>query len=671
VTIPLAPVALTAANIIPTGFIAKWNPATGAAGYYLDISSSIGFESFLAGYSNKDVGNVTTFAVTGLSEGITYYYRVRAYNTGGTSGNSNFIPVTTGITSPDAPVAIKASGITKNGFNANWNAVSGAAGYYLDVSTNSIFENFVPGFDNKDAGNVLTSPVSGLSEGTAYYYRVRAYNAGGTSPNSNTIEAMTIPPAPVALAATDTFQTSFKANWNASEGATGYYLDVSTDNIFGSFVAGYNCKDVGIALSYNVTGVISETTYYFRLRAYNTGGASENSNVITVKTKMFSPAPPVATAASGTAQTSFNANWNASAGAEGYCLDVSTGSTFGSFVPGYNNRDVGKKLNYAVSGLAPGTPYYYRLRAYNAGGTSGNSNIIMVTTAMNTPDPPVASEATNITLTGFSANWDASEGAAGYCIDVSTSRTFTEFVTGYNNKDLGNMLTLQITSLSPGFTCYYQLRAYNTAGTSGNSNAIKVSYVNHPPVVVNRIPDQQVNAAQILMIPVSPFLGRIFDDEDQGDILIISAMKENNQALPPYIVHVNDSLIVSPMLADTGSVNIVVKATDLSGASVTDTFQICILGSVTGINEINRFPLNMKLYPNPTTGPVRIDLYNVAKEITVSIYDISGTEIYFRKFQHGENIKINLSGNSPGTYLVKMNSGDTKIVRKVILNKRR
>jgi hypothetical protein len=190
-------------------------------------------------------------------------------------------------------------------------------------------------------------------------------------------------------------------------------------------------------------------------------------------------------------------------------------------------------------------------------------------------------------------------------------------------------------------------------------------------VVVNRIPDQQVNAAQILMIPVSPFLGRIFDDEDQGDILIISAMKENNQALPPYIVHVNDSLIVSPMLADTGSVNIVVKATDLSGASVTDTFQICILGSVTGINEINRFPLNMKLYPNPTTGPVRIDLYNVAKEITVSIYDISGTEIYFRKFQHGENIKINLSGNSPGTYLVKMNSGDTKIVRKVILNKRR
>lgn len=92
------------------------------------------------------------------------------------------------------------------------------------------------------------------------------------------------------------------------------------------------------------------------------------------------PDPPVATAATSVTSSSFTAHWNASAGATGYRLDVSTSPIFASFVTGFNNLDVSNVLSYAVSGLADDTTYYYRVRAYNTGGTSGNSNTINLTT---------------------------------------------------------------------------------------------------------------------------------------------------------------------------------------------------------------------------------------------------------------------------------------------------
>jgi RHS repeat-associated protein len=69
-------------------------------------------------------------------------------------------------------------------------------------------------------------------------------------------------------------------------------------------------------------------------------------------------------------------------GATGYRLDVSTSSTFASYVTGYQNLDVGNVTSRAVSGLAASTSYYYRVRAYNGNGTSANSNVISVTTSV-------------------------------------------------------------------------------------------------------------------------------------------------------------------------------------------------------------------------------------------------------------------------------------------------
>ena len=86
------------------------------------------------------------------------------------------------------PVATTATLVTIPSFSANWTASNNAAGYTLDVSTDLYFTSFLSGYENLDVSNVVTYPVTGLTEDQGYFYRVRAYDSNGfTSSDSNII----------------------------------------------------------------------------------------------------------------------------------------------------------------------------------------------------------------------------------------------------------------------------------------------------------------------------------------------------------------------------------------------------------------------------------------------------------------------------------------------------
>ncbi|MHB9142524.1 MAG: fibronectin type III domain-containing protein, partial [Paludibacter sp.] len=309
------------------------------------------------------------------------------------------------------PSVNPASAITATSFSANWNAVTGVTTYFLDVATDNGFTSYVAGFSDQDVGNVLTYSVTGLTAGNIYYYRVRAFNASGTSGNSNIVMVKTIPPSPVEKVASSITATDFAANWNASVGATGYYLDVASDNGFTTFVSGFNNKDVGNVLTHTVTGLTGSTSYYYRIRAYNTGGTSGNSGTINPTTLAGSTV--IATAATTITNATFVANWNAYGGATGYRLDVSTDSGFGAgtFVTGFDDQNVNNVVTYSVTGLSGGTNYYYRVKAYDGSGTIGTSGTINVVTL---PDAPNSTTASTITEISFDANWNSTTSATGY-----------------------------------------------------------------------------------------------------------------------------------------------------------------------------------------------------------------------------------------------------------------
>ncbi len=92
------------------------------------------------------------------------------------------------------------------------------------------------------------------------------------------------------------------------------------------------------------------------------------------------PGTSVATEASLVSSSGFQANWSATADASSYSIDVSAESDFSTFVTGYEDLTVGNVLSVKVSGLAPVTTYYYRVRASNVSGTGSSSDAVTVTT---------------------------------------------------------------------------------------------------------------------------------------------------------------------------------------------------------------------------------------------------------------------------------------------------
>ena len=97
---------------------------------------------------------------------------------------------------------------------ATWPNVSTAAGYLLDVSTSSSFSSFVNGYHDLDVGDATGRVVTGLSRGTTYYYRVRAYDMSGPSRYSATMAAAT--EATTGLIIHPTFDSSIINNPNSA-----------------------------------------------------------------------------------------------------------------------------------------------------------------------------------------------------------------------------------------------------------------------------------------------------------------------------------------------------------------------------------------------------------------------------------------------------------------------
>jgi len=91
-------------------------------------------------------------------------------------------------------------------------------------------------------------------------------------------------PAPTAIQASSVQKTSFRANWAAAAQcpATGYVLDVATDDSFTNFVPGYQDLDVSNVTSYSVNGLPPNTTYFYRVRGYYSYTETVSSNVIAV-----------------------------------------------------------------------------------------------------------------------------------------------------------------------------------------------------------------------------------------------------------------------------------------------------------------------------------------------------------------------------------------------------
>lgn len=319
---------------------------------------------------------------------------------------------------------------------------------------------------------------SGLSIGSYNNETITASSSGATDKTVTCSGSVTTPPAPnapAATAATNTDETSFTANWNTVSSATGYRLDVytktagtnATDLFISEYIeGGGNNKALEI---FNGTGATVDLTNY-RINLYSNGASSPSAFYNLTGTladgDVFVAAHSLATTVfTSVADYTVNGgvvNFNGDDAIELYRTDTSA------------SIDI-----FGMIGQDPGA-------AWTAAGglTTVNKTLVRKSTVIEgvsvNPSGYLADDTSAFETLG--TEWDM------YDQDTATylgSHTFSggttkTYVTGYENRNVSNVLTYEVTGLDPATTYYYVVRAYDAySQTSGNSNEISVTTDNY------------------------------------------------------------------------------------------------------------------------------------------------------------------------------------------------
>ncbi|XP_039646172.1 M-protein, striated muscle isoform X1 [Perca fluviatilis] len=463
------------------------------------------------------------FPVTGLVEGRSYLFRVRAINKSGMSRPSRVsepvaamdpsdrarmrgtsapwtgqIIVTEeepaeGVV-PGRPLELQVTEATKNYVVLSWNppGEKGLEGvmYYV--------EKCVSGTDSWQRVNTeipVKSPrfaLFDLAEGKSYSFRVRCCNSAGVGEPSDPTEAITvgdkldIPSAPSKVVPTRNTDTSVVVSWVASSEAkelVGYYIEGSIE---GSNVwEPCNNKPVK-ATRFICHGLMTGEKYVFRVRAVNAAGLSQfspESEAVEVKAAIgggiphASPAPPYGITVLECVCDSMVLAWKqpsfiGGADITGYFVDyreVTDG------VPGKWHEANIKAISdraYRVSDLKENRKYQFQVRAANMAGVGipslPSNTFLCEEWTIAVPGPPHDLQVREVRNDSLVLLWkppvyQGRDPVNGFYVDIKEADAPEEVWRGVNNKATEKTY-IKIKNLKEGERFVFRVRAQNKAG---------------------------------------------------------------------------------------------------------------------------------------------------------------------------------------------------------------
>ena len=458
IALPSAPSGLSATAQSSSAILLNWTD---------NAINESGFEVYqsLDGLNFSSMGqvgtDVTSAQVTGLQPETTYSYVVRAFNGAGYSADS---AVASAVTlalppPPTAPGNLTASPVSNTELTLNWTDLSdNEDGFRIERSADGVNFSEV----SVVTANAAVFSDSGLVALTTYYYRVRAFNAGGLSDYSSIASATTQPPPPPApptgLLATAGDRV-ITLTWDESPGAIYYYIHRAE-------VSGgpYNTVAYGIYTpTWTDTGVTPHTDYFYVVRAVGDGGPSLYSAEASAAAYAL-PAAPTGATITFADFTALELNWVDNATDEtGYTIERSVDNLNFSMVVSLP----ADTTYHWDEGLADNTTYFYRIRAFNSDASSAPAEVSETTAAL-LPASPGNLVAMTVSSYQIDLTWsDLANNETGFKIEKSTGGgPFTPIAV------LGaNVTAFSDGGLTPATLYSYRVRAYNPAGESAFAEA--------------------------------------------------------------------------------------------------------------------------------------------------------------------------------------------------------
>jgi autotransporter-associated beta strand protein len=499
---PSAPTNVAATTLSGSSINVTWaDPSTSpntANGYAIeDSTDGTNFEQVTTAPAAT-----TSIAIGGLLPTTTYYFRVRGFNSQGYSSYSTVVSAMTGSQVPGFNFSSGFSGassqLTLNGSTAingsKLELTNGAANQAGSVFSTSAVDisNFTTQFTFQLTGGTstaegITFAIEGVSS-TAL-----GQSGGGLGYGASQIGGSGGIGSSLAIKF-DTFSDQGEGN-----NSTGLYLNgaapTSTNSITLPSSLNLHSGDVfQVTMTYNVgtlavtiedTATSASTTNNYSVNIPNivgngvayvgftgsTGFQTATQDILTwtfTPTATVSPNAPSGLGATPASATSVALSWTSnSTNQGGYHLDRATDSGFTQNLITENLPAMPNSYTDTAVGLAAGGTYYYRLRAYNGAGDSGNSNAATVTIPV---APPKATNQviTDVSPTEIDMSWQDNAGhqALGYHILRAVNHgVFTQIVTlPPTSRTAPSEYDWDDTGLTPGDFYEYHIIAFNVSG---------------------------------------------------------------------------------------------------------------------------------------------------------------------------------------------------------------
>jgi hypothetical protein len=339
----------------------------------------------------------------------------------------------------------------------------------------------VYGLARNAGGSVFVTGLS-TAAGLATAGALRTTNAPQFVARYDALLPTTPPPAPPALtvdpaSAIGDNGATLSGTVNPKGSATTFVFEYGTSVSFGSIstptAAGAASAATPVAVT--VSGLLADTTYYYRLVATNAGGTSFGA-IRTLRTTGSPPRPPAVTTLAASAVTNTGATLsgqvNPNGQATAYTFEYGTSIGFGaiSSVVAVDDAYAVEPASATLTGLQPDTTYYVRIVATNGTGTTAGA-----VTSFNTGpggSPVIATgaasgvSATSATLAG-TVNPHGAQTA--FTFAYGTSAAHLDAITTVDNAGSTQgpqAVSLPVTGLQPGTTYAYRLVATNSSGTA-------------------------------------------------------------------------------------------------------------------------------------------------------------------------------------------------------------
>ncbi|MCB4790294.1 MAG: T9SS type A sorting domain-containing protein [Elusimicrobia bacterium] len=427
-------------------------------------SSFVPSKRFIAGESAT-----TKFYHTDLQHFNTYYYRIVTVGCGPIFLESSYsTAVSTSCNPPYMPTGFHGTAVSINTIRWNWfDRANDEQGYRIINSTGGIDVTL-----NK---NVTFWMEPGLSLNTAYTKSIVAYNIYGTSPTvaiSTTCYTLANPPIislpagpGVDFVTINTVRLAWDSNSNPAP-ATRYGIIRSTGP--GHWTSTTTLKGFSnnwIASNFLDTGLTPNTTYFYKIRAFNGDGIPTNYNIeLTTRTNPGSP--PTPTNFGGVALSTGSIQWK--------WVDKSSGtSTEAGFElvkedppPPPPNKLLAANVTYwSEPSLSVNSAYTRYVRAYNVTGFSVSASSLIYTLA----NPPTQSYFLNVGSNSITITWDQNSNP----MDNTSWRLLRSLDNKFVNTSTINLVGLAISTytdtnsgagLTPMTQYWYKIKAINGNG---------------------------------------------------------------------------------------------------------------------------------------------------------------------------------------------------------------